>query len=155
MKCPKCGCERFKVWVEERILYYWTEKDDLGDSIEIDHSSIDSPYFCTNCDHVITEDEAIELMEKIRKNLEPRDELIKKYGDKYPVFLIDLVSKNLFSYSNFKEKIDVIGELEKLRILDKEYKYVGVDKLEKATEILAKGYASKANKEKKRGIFGV
>lgn len=91
--------------------------------------------------------EAIELMEKIRKNLKPRDDLIKEYSSKYPKFLIDLVAKNIFINSSFKGNIDVVHELERLKVLDKEYKYISINKLAKAIDIIAKGHASKDNKK--------
>ena len=98
--------------------------------------------------------EAIELIEKIRKNLKPRDELVEQYKEKYPKFLIDLVAKNMFTYSEFRGNIDVVHELENLKVLDKEYKFISINKLSRAIEILAKGYAAKTNKEKINNLRG-
>ena len=88
---------------------------------------------------------AIELIEQITANKQPRDELIRKYGSKYPRFLIDMAGKYVFLNMGFDKKIDVMDELDKLEILDKDYEFISHNKLEKAIDILAKGYAMKKN----------
>ena len=90
-------------------------------------------------------DLAIDLVEKITANKQPVDKLIAAYKHQYPELLIRLVGKQVFLNALHDKEINVTKELGKLGVLDKNYEYISYEKLEKAVDILAKGYSLKNN----------
>jgi hypothetical protein len=88
---------------------------------------------------------AVELVDKITMDKQPRDELIRKYSSRYPQFLIELAGRHVFLNDRFNESINVIEELHKLKVLDKDYSHIHHDDLIKAVDIIAKGYAQREN----------
>jgi len=84
-------------------------------------------------------------VEKITANKQPVDKLIAAYKHQYPELLIRLVGKQVFLNALHDKEINVTKELGKLGVLDKNYEYISYEKLEKAVDILAKGYSLKNN----------